>query len=490
MKILIINPPDENVVAEFKASDGTGFLEASDFGKFPPLGPLYVISYAKEKLPEHDYFFLDCVAEEISHNELENRIAHIVPDLIGITSYTIALLDAVKVARAARKLVPEAHISLGGHHATAFPIEAASLGIFDSIVVGEGEIAFTDLIKCISEEKDINGIPGVYSTAQLTAARLSNERDPRFKQNILVAPAYIDDINLLPPPDRSFIAHIDYHSIVGIRPRLATIITSRGCPYQCTFCNVPYKQYRPRAMELVIDEIETCLSLGYEEFHFYDDLFNITAKRLEEFCLALKKRKLRIIWDFRGRVTGVTRESLALAKSVGLRLIFFGVETGSDEGLRVLKKGCTIAEIQQAFAWCRELGIKTVADFMIGLPHEKSIADIRKNINFLISLRPDYAQIGIMNIYPHTEVYDQALEKGLVEPEQWSKWALDPSQELNIEHWTEFVSENDLIRLHRESYRRFYFRISYVLRSLITLRSFHEFKSKALGAIKLLFLKS
>lgn len=489
MNIVIINPPGENVVAEFQDSNGKGFLEVDDFGKFPPLGALYVLSYAQEKLPEHKYFFLDCVAERITHAKLSQRLADIAPDIIGVTSFTISLLDAIKVSEAARAVVPNVHLCLGGHHATDFPLEAVKLDKFDSIIVGEGEQAFAALIEYIDCGKEITEIPGVYTRDTIGAHVVQNVRDPRFRGYMPVPPAFIEDIDTLPAPDRSYISHIDYHSIVGVDSRLATLITSRGCPCKCTFCNVPCKQYRPRNLELVMDEIEACLRMGYREFHFYDDLFNITSKRLEDFCLALKKRNLSIAWDFRGRVTGVTRETLALAKSVGLRLVFFGVETGSDEGLLLLKKGCSIPQIQQAFKWCRELGIKTVADFMIGLPHERSVDDVRKNIDFLISLQSDYAQIGIMNLYPHTEIYAQAAEKGLVQANRWSEWALNPTSSFRVEHWTEFIPDEELVRLHRESYRRFYFRLSYILRSILAVRSFHEFKSKLSGAIKLLLLQ-
>ncbi len=486
MNILIINPPDKQVIPEFKDEKGKGFLEPGDFGKFPPLGALYVLSYAQKYQPKHQYFFLDCVGENISQKELPQYLATIKPDIIGITSFTISLLDVIQVAETARAVAPGAHLCLGGHHATDFPVEASQLPQFDSIIVGEGEQAFASLIERLGTGRDIGGIPGVYTRDTIRSRNGEKYRDPRYRGYLTVAPAYMEDIDMLPPPDRSRITHIRYNSVVGLESRIATMITSRGCPYKCTFCNVPCKQYRPRNLEMVMDEIEECLRLGYKEFHFYDDLFNITSERLEAFCTALKHRSLNIVWDFRGRVNGVTFESLALAKSVGLRLVFFGVETGSDEGLKRLKKGCTLAQIKQAFHWCRRLGIKTVADFMIGLPHEKSAADIRHNIDFLISLKPDYAQIGIMNLYPHTEIYAEAVERGLVEPNRWNTWALNPTKDFYVEHWTEHISDIELVRFHRQSYRRFYFRPRYILNSIFAVRSFHEFKSKATGALKLL----
>lgn len=487
MNILLLNPPAENVIKEFQDREGKGFLEAADYGKFPPLGLLYVLAYAQQQLPHHAYFFVDCVAEGISYEELSVRLKQIKPDVVGLTSFTIALLDIVKTAQIVRKATPGAHVCLGGHHPTSFPVESARLPYFDSIVAGEGEFAFTALLQRLEAGDEYGDIVGLYTRETIDLHRNPEYRDSRFRNRLVVPPAYIENIDVLPPPDRRCIAHINYNSIIGLKSRLATIITSRGCPCHCTFCDVPYKQYRPRSVNLIMDEIEQCVAMGYEEFHFYDDLFNITHTRILDFCDALEERGLSIVWDFRGRVNGVTFESLQRAQSLGLRMISFGVETGSDEGLRMLRKGCTVAQIKQAFQWCRSLGIKTVADFMIGLPSERTPRDVRNNIAFLMRLKPDYAQIGILNLYPHTQLFDDAAAKGLIEAQRWEKWAIDPVPGFTVDHWTEFLPWQTLVKLHRESYRRFYFRPAYIVGSLVRIRSFHEFKSKLMGALILFF---
>ena len=283
-----------------------------------------------------------------------------------------------------------------------------------------------------------------------------------------------------------YIQHINYNSVVGVTGQLATLITSRGCPYKCTFCDVPYKKYRQHDIEMVMDEIEVCLELGYKEFHFYDDLFNITEKKLLDFCAAIQNRNLKIIWNFRGRVNAVTYDSLKAAKEAGLRMASFGVETGSDIGMKTLKKGTKIDQVQKTFDWCHDLGIKTIANFMIGLPHEKSEKDVMDNIQFLINLNPDYAQVNILNLYPHTKVFDDAIALGIAEAGRWEAFSLDPKPGFKVDHWTESLSEKDLVRLHRASYHKFYFRPKYILKSLLKTSSMHEFSSKIKGARKLL----
>lgn len=490
MRILLLNPPNKYTVPEFADEDGNGYVEAEDYGYFPPLGALYVLSYAEKKLPHHTYFFIDSVGEELDYNQLEQKIKIIQPDIVGITSFTISMKDVVLTAQLVRKIFPKVHLCLGGHHPTAFSYEATQLEEFDSIVVGEGEYAFTELISAIENNNDITTIKGVYTKSSMEQYKTEKYRDRRYLAHMTVPPAYVDDVDDIPPPNRAYIKHINYSSIVGLTGKLATMITTRGCPYKCTFCDVPYKQYRERNIELVMDEIEICLALGYKEFHFYDDLFNITAKKIIDFCEALNRRKLEIVWDFRGRVNGVTKESLIYAKKVGLRQISFGVETGSDVGLKTLKKGSNIQQVKQVFEWCKELDIQTVANFMIGLPHEKSEQDIWDNINFLIELNPDYTQFNILSLYPHTKVHTDALQLGLAKEGEWERFSLDPiNYQFRVEHWTEFVSEQRLIEIQRQAYKKFYFRPKYIWNSIKNTTTLHELKSKAKGALRLLSIK-
>ena len=486
MKVLIINPPDENTVVEHPDEKGIQFLEGDDFGDFPPLGAVYVLSYLEQKCPHHDLFFIDCVGEKASHQQLRKKIVEIRPDIVGITSFTISMVDVCKAARTVRKVVPHAHICLGGHHPIAWPFQAAQIPEFDSIVVGEGEIAFAELVTAIEQEKSFTDILGVYTKESIEKLRGEPIRDNRFLSKVIVPPAYIEDVDSLPIPNRKFIRHIKYHNILGVTGNLATILSSRGCPYLCTFCDVPYKRYRPRDIDLVLDEVEQCMELGYEEFRFYDDLFNINHHKVMEFCEAIERRNLEFAWDFRGRVNGVTRESLARARKNGLRMIAFGVETGSDEGLKILKKATTTEKIEKAFKWCRELGILTVADYIIGHSFEKSKSDIRKNIDFLVKLDPDYAQISILTLYAGTALFDEAVSAGLVSREKWKNWAMNPKPGLIVDHWEEHVSLAELVKEQKRAYRRFYFRPKYIFRSAIKTRSLYELSSKISGAFMLL----
>jgi len=184
-------------------------------------------------------------------------------------------------------------------------------------------------------------------------------------------------------------------------------------------------------------------------------------------------------------VNSVTRESLEHARKAGCRMISFGVETGSDEGLRLLRKDTTIAQVKQVFSWCRSLGILTIADFMIGLPFERSAADVRRNIDFMLEIDPDYAQVSILSLFPNTELFEQAADKGLISAARWRDFALAPTADFHLDHWLESLSMAELLSLQKEAYRRFYLRPRYIRRSLLATASWHEFKAKLSGAMKL-----
>jgi len=489
MHILFLNPPDINKVGDYVSDEHSKeYIGSDDFGAFPPLGLLYVMSYLEKNAPHHKLYFKDCVAERVGHKDLSDYVNEINPDIVAMTSFTVSMIDVVIAARSIRKILPNAHLCLGGHHPIAFPFEAASLSEFDSVVVGEGEIVFTELVKAIEDKRSFTDITGVYTKESIQKYRNTTLKDRRFLNKVKVPPAYVDDIDSLPIPNREYIKHINYQSVVGVSSKLATLISSRGCPYKCTFCDVPIKTHRRRDPKLVVDEMEKCVAQGYEELHFYDDLFNITPRRVIDICDEIDKRGLKVVWDYRGRVNGIDEESIKRFKKAGGRLISFGIETSTQEGLQMMRKGTKVKQNIDALKLCKKYGIVTLADFIIGLPHERSYEDILKSIKILTyDYRPDYAQFSILNLYPNTEVYDQAVAKGLIKDGQWNEWARDPlNAKLKVGHWNEYVSMEKLVELQKKAYRIFYFSPSVIWGQIKQIKSLHEFKVKIKGALNVL----
>ena len=481
MKILFLQPPVGNRMKIFSSDLDKSHLDVTSKYLFPPLGLLYILSYLKKHNPDNDLYFLDCVAEKINHDQLFTRIQEIQPDLAAITSYTPTLYDTLLAVRSIKAVNPDTHICVGGHHASSFPEETLSLKGVDSIIVGDGEEVFSQLVRALQSNKKIDHITGIYTSKNINSFTRSLKPDKRVLYRQTMPFGYVQDLDELPFPDRSYIRHLKYFSLGCVTDNPASLISTRGCNNKCSFCNSPYKTIRIRSPRNVVREIEDCLSLGYKEIHFFDDFFNINPQRVINICDEIDKAGLDIPWSFRGYVKTVTEESLARARQSGCRLISFGVETGSDKGLKRIRKGTTTHSIRKAFNTCKKAGIKTIANFMIGLPHEETPDDIKRNIDFLIELNPDYVVIEILRLFPHTAVYNEALSKGIVDADRFQSFLSEPTPDFTIDHWEEFFSSRQLVDFQKMAYRKFYFRPSYVIQNVRNTNSLFEFRNKLYG---------
>lgn len=469
MRVILIMPPVENTVKYFQGWQ----LNSSDYGVFPPLGLLYIATVLKQQLPDTEVKVLDCASERIDYPALSRMLEHFQPQVIGITAFTVSLVDVLKISRIAKGLNKHVHICIGGPHNFVFPKQTLEYSDVDSIVVGEGEYVFTELIRKLRDGKSAGAIDGLYIKPDL------NNGD--FKK------AIIRDINMLPFFDAGFIKRELYHSTVGKYHNMITLLTSRGCPYNCTFCDSPYKFFRGRRIDNILDEIELRLKQGYREIFFYDDTFNIDPEWVIDLSNKILNANINFSWSFRGRINTVTFEMLKAAKRSGCDRIHFGIETGTDEGLQSLKKGITTEQIKNVLTWCRKLKIKTIADFIIGLPFEKSKEDVIKNIERLIKFSPDYAQFNVLQPIPGTEIYKMGIEQEVIDQAGWENFVKSPQIDFEPPLWEQYLSKKDLAELFYFAYKRFYIRPVFLIKNLFSIRTFSELNRIIKGGLKILF---
>ena len=212
------------------------------------------------------------------------------------------------------------------------------------------------------------------------------------KKTVFTAPPkLIDNLDKLPFPARRLTPWVKYNSILARKSIVTTMITSRGCPYQCIFCHKPYlgKKYRYHSARYVVEEIEACLNMGIEEIFIHDDIFTLDKKRVIEICRGILRRKLKFGWDVRSRVNNIDMEMLKMMKKAGCERIQYGVESGNQEVLNALRKGITIQQVRNAFKMTKSIGIKTLADFIIGSPKETE-KEINDSLSLVADLDPDY----------------------------------------------------------------------------------------------------
>lgn len=437
--LLLINPPQKQTIA----GNLPHWFDESR-GNIPPLGLLYVASAVEAKTPWKAQICDMSAGDHLNGQQ---------PDVVGITATTFTILDALEVARQVKEKwnVP---VALGGMHPTIFPEETRRLKNIDTVVIGEAENAFPQYIDYIA------------------------------LKGVSVVSGEVIDITTIPIPARHLIDKEKYYSVIGKNKYLTSMFTSRGCPYQCTFCHrkTMGKNYRALTADRVVEEIKEIRNMGISEVLVYDDTFTVDRKRVVAVCQKIIEERIKIDFDIRARVNHVDKELLILLKQAGCKRIHFGVEASSDRILSILKKGITIEEVRKAFYLCKQVGIETLAYFMIGNPGETT-KDVLQTIEFAKELKPDYCHFSALTPYPDTPLYIDGLQKGLYD-DYWLEFAKNPTNKFEVPFWTE-IEKPVLQELLQKAYRSFYTRPSFVAKEILKTRSAKKFFKKAKSAAKI-----
>lgn len=466
MKVVLMNTPMEHTL---KMEREDSFFES--YGYYPPLGLLYLESYLRKNY-DCEIKILDCIVSKFGYEEIEDYISRERPDIIGITSFTSVMFDILKIASLIKEVSPETKVVVGGAHATIYPIETASLPNIDVVVIGDGEEIFTELVRRIALDIPFDDIKGIAFKKNGGIIKTENINPNK-------------DLNSLPFPDRTKVPYQKYTCLIGNEKVMTTMMSSRGCPFKCTFCNSPEKSYRVRSPENIILELEEINNIGIKEVFFFDDLFNISSRRVLEICKLIRERKFQIKWSFRGRINGIDEELVEALKESGCERIQFGIETGSDDEMKLLKKNLTTTDVRRVVKICSDLGITTTGSFMIGLPGD-TIDKIENRFRFAEGLGLNYVQYAVLIPYPYTEVYKEGIQRGFFASDVWLEYAKKPQPDFIPPIWEEFVKRDELYKLLNRGFKSFYFRPKFIIKSFLNLSSFGELKKKVRGAITLL----
>jgi len=463
MKVLLIYPPKDNLI-----NNNLPEFVSLESGNYPPLGIMYVAGY----LQKHgicEVSLIDAQVEKLGYAQLEERMTSIQPDVVGIYASTLTLVDVILTAKLAKKIDPSIHVCVGGPHVSIYPRQTLTFDCIDSVVIGEGEEAFAHLLAYL-EKKSL----------EISHDGVLLKRNGRIVGSD--THAFVRDLDSLPFPSRELLPFNKYSSVISKSNPITNLISSRGCPFNCLYCFDGQKTYRPRKAQNVIDEIESSVRLGINEFFFFDDTFGVNRARVLEICKGIKERRLNISWNIRTRVNTVDEEVLINLKEAGCHLIVYGIEAGTEEILKVLRKGITIPQVDKAVKLTRKLGITTIANFMLGSPHETR-AHILKTIELAIKLKPDYAQFAVTTPYPGTDLYSMAIEKGLFSRNVWESFALKPDKNFVPPLWQENFSHEELKGFLSLAYKKFYFRPSYIIRQAAKINSLGDILTKSKAAL-------
>ena len=466
MRILFINPPIEHPIRV----EGPNKVWLQ-YETAPPLGIMSLSAYLKTKGFTDIKLINGQIAAGATDGEILREAESFRPDVIGFTVGTQLYYNSTRIAGMIKDRIPGARIVFGGPHLTVYGKETVSQPMVDFGVVGEGEYTFCELLEALEGGGDFAGVPG-----------LVWKRDSEVVCN--EARKFPEPLDALPPPDQSL---YDYRQgrvqFDDVGPT-GLIITSRGCPYNCTFCGLNYPYYRMRSAESVIDEMVELVRAGYRSIDFFDDNFNVSRRRVVEICDLIRARKLDVPWSFRGRIDSFDEEQAKAVADAGCKRISFGAESGSQPILDDLNKKITVEQTRTAFSLAKRYGIKTVAYFMFGLPGETP-EEARKTVDLIFEIEPDYLACFQFLPQPGSELYRKAIGAGAF-PDYAADFARNPVPDLYARTWETAMSDEQVFKLIRNLMLRFYFRPSYLFNATRRVRSLEDFLTKARTAATML----
>jgi len=293
------------------------------------------------------------------------------------------------------------------------------------------------------EKKSPLGVRGLYYKDENNKTVFNGERDR------------IRNLDELPFPDLNMVNYKEYDVIIKKKKYISSIMTTRGCPFSCTFCfHSIGKQWASRSPENVVDEIEYQVKeFGIKEICIFDDNFTMNVERAKEICRLIIDRKIKIILQFTNgiRVDRVDKGLLQLLKDAGLWLVAVAPESGSAETLKKINKKFNLDKVEDVVRWCHEIGLNTHSYFMVGFPWETE-ENINKSINFSLKLDTDLTQFSRVVPLPGTKLFEQmgldinnnfVKDRGLFYG--------------NVQHNVGQISEAEIHELIKKGYRSFYF---------------------------------
>lgn len=470
MKILLINPPFEE---EYSVGESRSIKNVLNITQLLGL-PYLAAALLKERFLVK---IIDCTVG-ISFKTLFKMALEEEPDLVGITSTTPAFESAKYVAKGIRQVLPEAVIAIGGTHITAAP-EDLKNSFFDIGVLGEAEQTLLELVHHI-DGYGLKGLEKIKGIVYKSGGELiyTGKRD------------FIQDLDSLPFPARYLLPPFkSYHPTPASYRHLplGVLMTGRGCPCRCTFCDrsIFGNITRLRSANNVLDEVEELIyKYSAKEIRFFDDTFTIDKKRTYQICEGIHKRKIKVSWTCLTGVNFVSEDLLKTMKDAGCWQVLYGFESGDSEMLKRLKKGNTLETNIKAVQWSKKAGLSIRGDFIVGTPGD-TLESMEKTVKFAIDMKLDYAHFNKFVPLPGTELYRRLIDQGYKFDFKRPCSILDHSALLYV---PEGISKSDYRKFLDTAFKRFYLRPEYILKRLMSIRTWNEFKGQFSGFISILRL--
>ncbi|MDH5443182.1 MAG: radical SAM protein [Candidatus Hadarchaeaceae archaeon] len=431
MKVVLINP-------------NTGRAERiENEAAWPPLGLLYLGAVLKKS--EHEVKVIDNARIQLPVEKIVERVKRENPGVLGVSTLTPTFKQGIKIASAIKAELPDLKIILGNYHATfTYKRLLTKYPFVDYVVLGEGEQIFLELVNALEKNEGTKKIKGI---AFRHDGRVVKTPPRQFIQNL----------DELPLPDRTLLEQ-EYHSevvgMLGSSGKFTTVLTSRGCPYNCRYCACSafsLRKARFRSPEAVVAEMGLLQMEGYEEVGFVDDNLLLDQHRMEKICDLLKENGIKLTLWAEGRVDQASREVLRKFARVGCKTIYFGVESGNQKVLNYYGKNISPELSRKAMRNCKDAGIENIiGSFIVGAPIETR-EDVQRTLDFALNLRGmDFPQMNVLMLSPGMDLWDTAVREGHLDEEKY--WE-DAVTAINV--FPSHLKEEELSRMIDRFYSKF-----------------------------------
>ncbi len=377
----------------------------------PPLGLASLASYLDREGIDSD--IIDCYAVPDSTRHIQDYLKAEKPAFIGLSCSTSTFADGIRVSELAKETLPEIKVIFGGAHVSALKNRIIDeFPVVDFVVAGEGEETLTELIK--SEGNEPASIQGIIYRENHGESVFTGYREKSIDLDTLPFPAYekIDGF-----PDRYRMPPFNYPSIPH-----SSCVTSRGCPYQCSYCDrsVFRRSFRYNSAEYIFKHLVYLKeNFGIRHVNFYDDQFTFNRKRIKAFTDLMAERSIGMTFNCVVRAEHVDMELLHDLKKAGCWLISLGIETGDEELLAQHRQNADLDMLANKIRMIKKAGIRTKGLLMMGLPGETE-QSIEKSIKFVQSLPIDELNLAKFTPFPGSPIYENIHELGDFD-EDWEK---------------------------------------------------------------------